>query len=261
VPALPQTPVSNQPIDAISLALSCLVFATIVTGMDAALTELTLAFFLFVAAVIAAAALMRRELPKATPLVPLDLLRAPSFRVSVIASVLCFCGQTAGLVALPFFLQQNLGQVPAAVGLYMMCWPLSVAVAAILVGRLAKRVSSSLLCALGGLCLAVGLFTAALASPRVGAASLVPSLILCGIGFGIFQTPNNRNMFLAAPLTRSAAAGAAQSMARLTGQTFGALLAGVMFSTLSVALAPLAALYFGAVLTLAAGSVSLLRAR
>ena len=59
-------------------------------------------------------------LGRQAPLVPLDLLRRPPFRISVIASVCCFAGQMASYVALPFYLQHNLGQNAFMTGLYML---------------------------------------------------------------------------------------------------------------------------------------------
>ena len=124
-------------------------------------------------------ALVRRELPKATPLVPLNLLRSPSFRVSVLASVCCFMGQTAGLVALPFYLQHQLGQSPLRTGLYMTPWPLMVAIAAPIAGRLANRISTAWLCAVGGTFLAGGLAAASLWPLEHDPLPLVPITALC----------------------------------------------------------------------------------
>ena len=89
---------------------------------------------------------------------------------------------------------------------------------------------------------------------------LIPFVILCGVGFGLFQVPNNRNMFLSAPRARSGAAGGMQGTARLTGQTIGALLMTVLLATTSVDFAPRIGLGSAAVLTLVAGLVSTLRA-
>lgn len=83
--------------------------------------------------------------------------------------------------------------------------------------------------------------------------------IICGLGFGLFQTPNNRNLFLAVPLHRSAAAGGMQGTARLTGQTTGAVLMSLLFAMTSVNEAPRIGLAIGAMLALAAGLVSALR--
>ena len=48
-------------------------------------------------------------------------------------------------------------------------------------------------------------------------------MALCGAGFGLFQSPNNRMMLTAAPRARAGAAGGMLGTARLTGQTLGAV--------------------------------------
>jgi DHA2 family multidrug resistance protein-like MFS transporter len=194
-------------------------------------------------------------------LIPLDLLRAPSFRISVIASVCCFVGQTAALVALPFYLQQGLGQTPMSTALYMTPWPLTVAIATPAVGRLADRVSMAWLCAAGGACLAAGLAAASLWPLQGGLRPLLLFTALCGLGFGLFNVPNNRNMFLSAPRERSGAAGGVQGTARLAGQTLGAVIMTLLFTLTSADAAPRIGLAIGAALTLAAGLVSTLRLR
>jgi DHA2 family multidrug resistance protein-like MFS transporter len=83
--------------------------------------------------------------------------------------------------------------------------------------------------------------------------------MLCGLGFGLFQVPNNRNMFLSAPLARSAAAGGMQGTARLTGQTAGGVIMSLLFGLVSTDAAPRVGLAIAAVLTLMAGLVSTLR--
>jgi MFS transporter, DHA2 family, multidrug resistance protein len=85
--------------------------------------------------------------------------------------------------------------------------------------------------------------------------------MLCGLGFGLFQVSNNRNMFLSAPPERSGAAGGMQGTARLVGQTLGAILMTLLFNLISVDMAPKFGLGIAAVLTLAAAVMSVLRAR
>ena len=202
--------------------------------------------------------LLQRERPKASPLIPLDLLRAPSFRLSVIASICCFTGQAAGLVALPFYLQHVLGLTPLETGLYITPWPLMVAVSATLAGRLASPGSTAWLCAAGCALLSAGLFAAS-AWPLAGnPVTIMPMVMLCGLGFGLFQVTNNRNMFLSAPQARSGAAGGLQGMARLTGQTTGVVVMTLLFNAAPVEIAPRIGLAVGAALTLAAGLLSTL---
>jgi DHA2 family multidrug resistance protein-like MFS transporter len=257
--ALPDLAGTARPLDRFSVALNAAVFASLVVGAEVLVERPVLAASLLAAAAISLAALIRREMPRAAPLIPMDLLRAASFRISVMASVCCFAGVTMGLLALPFYLQHSLGQDTLMTGLYMTPWPLTVAVAAPLSGRLSNRVPTAWLCAAGGTCLALGLAAASLWPLHGSALPLVPLTMLCGLGFGLFQVPNNRNMFLSAPPERAGAAGGMQGTARLAGQTAGGVAMSLLFTLVSAESAPRVGLGIGAVLTLVAGLVSVLR--
>jgi MFS transporter, DHA2 family, multidrug resistance protein len=255
---LPDLAGTARPLDRFSVALNGAVFASLVVGAEVLVEHPVLAAALLAAAAISLTALIRRELPKDAPLIPLDLLRAEPFRISVMASVCCFAGMTMGLLALPFYLQHSLGQDTLMTGFYMTPWPLTVAVAAPVAGHLASRVPTAWLCAAGGACLAVGLAAASLWPLQGSALPLVPITMLCGLGFGLFQVPNNRNMFLSAPRERTGAAGGMQATARLAGQTAGGVVMSLLFTVASVESAPRVGLGIGAVLTLIAGLVSVM---
>ena len=256
---LPHVPGSARKLDLFSVVLNAAAFAALVVGAELLPDRQALAACVLAAAAIALLALVHRELPRQVPMIPFDLLREGSFRVSVIASVCCFVGQSAAMVSLPFYLQHGLGQDALRTGLLITPWPLSVALVAPSVGRLADRVSGAWLCALGGLLLALGLVSAALWPLHVRPLALVPFCVLCGVGFGLFQVPNNRNLFLSVPRARSGAAGGMQSTARLTGQTIGGVIMTLLFTVTSIHRAPRIGLGVAAVLALVAGLVSLLR--
>jgi DHA2 family multidrug resistance protein-like MFS transporter len=257
---LPRTPGSARRIDLVSAALNAGAFACLFVGAELVPANTGLGAAVLAAAVVLFVILVRREMPQHAPLVPLDLLRVSSFRLSVIASISCFAGQTIAMVALPFYLQHSFRLGALATGLLITPWPLTVALAAPLSGRLAERVSTGRLCAMGGLCLSAGLAGTALLPPHGSALAIVPFMVLCGAGFGFFQTPNNHNMYLSAPRERSGAAGGMQGTARLLGQTTGAVTLSLLLMFLPVDIAPRIGFALGAVLTLLAGLVSLLRA-
>lgn len=258
-PALPFVAPHDGRLDRVSILLNCVVFGFIVLGVRMAANNPISGAALFVTGALALAVLVLRERPKSRPLIPIDLLRNSSFSVSIIASILCFTGQTAGLIALPFYLQDELGQAPAATGLYMIAWPLSVAVTAPLVGRMIRRFSTGWICAIGATFLAAGLMAIALWPLKGDPLLLAPFTVICGVGFGLFQVANNRNMFLAAPPTRSAAAGGMQGTARLMGQTAGALLVAQIFGVMPLSTTSQTAMGVGAAFVLAAGLVSMFR--
>ncbi len=257
--SLPDVAGGAQRLDAASIGLAMAAVAAMVVGAECIPTRPLVSALLFVMAGLAVPALIRREAPKAAPLVPFDLLEMASFRISVLASVCCFSGQAMAMVALPFYLQHGLGTSAMTAGLYMTPWPLAVAMAAPITSRLARSLPTALLCAAGGACLALGLALASLWPLADDLRPLALFTLLCGAGFGLFQVPNNQNMFLAAPAERSAAAGGLQASARLTGQTTGAVIMTLLLTLLPGDLAPRIGLGGGAVLALAAGLISLRR--
>ena len=55
-------------------------------------------------------------------------------------------------------------------------------------------------------------------------------MALCGMGFGLFQSPNNHTIVTSAPVHRSGGASGMLGTARLTGQTTGAVILAMIFS-------------------------------
>ncbi|WP_293677853.1 MFS transporter [uncultured Phenylobacterium sp.] len=257
--ALPATPRSDTPVDAASAGLNALAFALVILGAQAVTTAPWAGLACLASGGLAFLLLLRREAPRSNPMFPLDLLRGRSFRLSVLASTCCFAAQSAGLLAMPFLLQHQLHQAALTAGFYITVWPLSVAAAALVAGRLSDRLSTAWLCGLGGAALSAGLAGAGFWIDVTRPATLVPCLMLAGIGFGLFQSPNNRNMFLSAPAGRSGAAGGMQGAARVTGQTLGALAVALFFSLRSLDTAMKCSLGLAALLALCAGIVSLWR--
>jgi MFS transporter, DHA2 family, multidrug resistance protein len=54
-------------------------------------------------------------------------------------------------------------------------------------------------------------------------------LAVCGIGFGFFQSPNNRLIIASAPRDRAGAGSGMLSTSRLLGQTTGSALVALVF--------------------------------
>jgi DHA2 family multidrug resistance protein-like MFS transporter len=167
--------------------------------------------------------------------VPLDLLRLPVFSMSIGTSVASFMAHTLAFVSLPFLLQTTHGFSPHEVGLLMMPWPLALAVASPVAGRLSDRHSPAVLGGVGLLLLAAGLAALALLPDQPGAADIAWRMALCGVGFGLFQSPNNRVLIGAAPRRRSGAASGMLGTARLMGQTVGAALVAVLLARFGLA--------------------------
>ena len=173
---------------------------------------------------------VQRQLTQTTPLLPLDLLRIPIFRLSILTSICSFIAQMAAMVSLPFFLQNTLGHSEVMTGLLLTPWPLATLVTAPLAGYLVERIHPGILGSIGMALFAVGLFSLSGLTAESSDISIILRLMLCGAGFGLFQTPNNSTIISSAPTKRSGGASGMLGMARLLGQTFGTTLVALLFS-------------------------------
>jgi DHA2 family multidrug resistance protein-like MFS transporter len=229
---LPKTPLSSIRFDVLSAVLCGLTFGLGITGI-LGLTHghhLPRVIVEIVIALVAGVILVRRQLSRREPLLPIDLLRIPLFRLSIMTSVFSFAAQMLAFVSLPFFVQDTLGRSEVMTGLLMTPWPLLVMMAAPISGRLSDRYPAGLLGGIGLAVYAIGLGLTALLSSHASDASLCWRLAICGAGFGMFQSPNNRAILGSAPRSRSGGANGMLGMARLTGQTLGATLAALVFA-------------------------------
>ncbi len=254
-------------------ALNVAMFALLFLGLDrllprgqpasGATADGLTAAALLAAGVAVGAVYVWRQRRQLVPLLPIDLLRIPVFRLSMLTSIAAFAAQMLASIALPFLLLHGLGRSAADAGLVLTVWPIATVLAAPVAGRLIGRVADGLLGGIGLLTLALGLALMALLPEQPSLAQLAWRLALCGMGFGLFQSPNNHTIVTSAPASRSGAAGGMLGTARLTGQSIGALAIALLFSWGLAAeqRAPVSALALAALCAAVASGTSLLRLR
>jgi DHA2 family multidrug resistance protein-like MFS transporter len=183
-----------------------------------------------VAALLLGFVLTRRHADHPAPMLPVDLFRRPLFALSAATAVCAFAVQGLSFVSLPFYFEDILLRSQVETGFFMTPWPLVVAIMAPIGGRLADRFPAGLLGGIGLVLLATGMLLLAALPASPGIANIVWRMVICGIGFGFFQTPNMKAIMSSAPPHRSGSASGIVATARLIGQTTGAALAALCFS-------------------------------
>jgi MFS transporter, DHA2 family, multidrug resistance protein len=229
---LPHAPRGSHAFDWQSAVLSAITFGVGIAAIDSVGhgEALFLCLTEFGIAAVAGVLLVFRQTHMVSPLLPVDLLRIPIFALSIGTSIASFCGQMLAFVAIPFYLASRFGYSAVQIGLLITPWPIAVAFAAPLAGRLLERYPAGLLGGIGLVLFAAGLSTLALLPADPSIADVIWRMALSGAGFGLFQTPNNRTMIAAAPRERSGGASGMLGTARLLGQTTGAALVALFLA-------------------------------
>jgi DHA2 family multidrug resistance protein-like MFS transporter len=84
-------------------------------------------------------------------------------------------------------------------------------------------------------------------------------MAVCGVGIGLFQTPNNVTITTSAPIRRSGGASGMLGTARVLGQTLGTAIVAIVFHLVSSPNSEKTCFYVAIIFAATAGFVSFLR--
>jgi DHA2 family multidrug resistance protein-like MFS transporter len=228
---LPADVVRGGRLDLPSVATSALGFSLTIWGLDGlARAEPLWSIVVRLGVGLATVAwFARRQFTLPEPMIALDLFRIRAFSSAAITSFATFTAQGLAFVALPFFFQIALGKTPLQSGLLLTSWPLAIAFVAPLAGRLSDRYPAAILATAGLAVLTLGLASYAHLSPTASPLAIVLHGVICGLGFGFFQSPNNRELIGSAPRSKSSSAAGLLATLRVSGQTLGASIVAIAF--------------------------------
>lgn len=228
--ALPVTPRSERKVDIMGAVLTALAFCATVIGADDMVHGGTLpGAFGILCGVCSWGALLRYQSGRFEPIMPVDLLRVPDFLVAFLVGTTGFVASNFFIIAMPFTLETMFHRPATVTGFLITPWAVGVAAMSFVVGKWSDRLPASILSSVGLMVTGVGFTLLWLLPVDAGNLAIIWRTGLAGCGFGMFQPPNNRAMMVAAPPGREGGASGLLSVARLGGQTLGALLVAAAF--------------------------------
>ena len=166
-------------------------------------------------------AFIQQERRAVRPVIPLPLWRTGVFTLSVTTAFWSFFGQGVAFIALPFLFQSAYAASPLRSALLFTPWPAVVMLVAPISGRLADRMRPATLVLTGLSVYLVGLLAIALLGDHPATWEVLVSTAIAGLGFGIFQSPNNRDMQGSAPMKYASSAAAVLNLNRNVAQSVG----------------------------------------
>ena len=258
--ALPATPRSKEPFDHFAGILCSAFFALLIFTLNEAAhgQELGRLGGEAVLTLVCLVWLLRRQRGMTAPVLAVDLLRRPMFALSALTGVCSFATQALAFVSLPFMFQHVLGYTQIETGFLITPWSVIVALAAPIAGRLSDRYSSGMLGGVGLALLCLGMVSVALLPAHPSVMDIVWRMMLCGAGFGFFQSPNIRALMTSAPPERSGGASGMLGTVRLLGQSSGAAMVAACLHVSST-YGAVAALWLGALFAGLASAASFMR--
>ena len=260
---LPHNPPTKEPkrLDGQSIVMNAVFFGLLIYTVEGIAHDglSTLLVLQGVITVIVGIMYIRRQLQIPMPILPVDLFRIPIFSMSIGCSIACFTAQMMALVSLPFFMQHTLSMSVAETGLMLTPWPLATTLTAPLAGRLIEKVHPGILGAIGMMVFTLGLLLLSVVGKGVGLADLAWRMAVCGVGIGLFQTPNNVTITTSAPIRRSGGASGMLGTARVLGQTLGTAIVAIVFHLVSSPNSEKTCFYVAIIFAATAAIVSFLR--
>ncbi len=165
------------------------------------------------------------------PMIDLSLFRNVLFGINLLMGFLVFFVLAANFI-LPYFLELVRGYSAEQVGLLIMAQPVMMGLVAPAAGSLSDRFGSRIISLIGLIILVGGSWLMSTLPIDVTPLGFILRMAPLGVGFGMFQSPNNSAIMGAVPSNRLGIASGLLSLSRTLGNVSGLPLMGAIYTYL-----------------------------
>jgi len=191
-------------------------------------------FSFFIVSLASLALFIRTEQRVATPILNLSLFRNRLFTASNLSLFFITSTQSAISVLLPFYLQNLMGFTPTQMGWLLIGSSVIIVMCAPVAGWLSDRFGSRLLCSAGAAIIVAGQYLIGSLTLQSSVFQLVLPQLLIGLGWALFNSPNQSAIMSAVSRDQvGAASGMTVTTARIGGAIGIALSGAIMTYALS----------------------------
>lgn len=186
--------------------------------------------FLLAGCAAALTALVLVERRVKNPLVPGSLVSRGGFTVPLAGLMMSTLSASGLGFVLPFYLENTLHMSPERAGLTLLFFPLGIAAASQISGRLSDRFRPQLPAALGAAGALAGVILCLPLSSTWTMADVAIRLLIGGLGAGFYIPPSNVAIMAAAPRDHLGVGGALLNTGRFLGFALGPTIASIFWS-------------------------------
>lgn len=171
------------------------------------------------------------ELNSSSPIINLELFKTnKGFAFSGLAAMINYSATFAVTFLLSLYLQYIKGLSPKEAGLILMVQPITMVIVSPLSGRVADFVEPRKLASTGMFITAVGLFSLTFVSQYTDISTIIEILVLLGLGFGLFSSPNMTAIMNSVQKSEYGFASGVVGSMRIFGQMLSMGLAQLIFA-------------------------------
>ncbi|MCK9151611.1 MFS transporter [Methanobacterium alcaliphilum] len=170
------------------------------------------------------------ELSNSSPVFNMKLFKNFTFAFSSLAALINYSATFAVSLLLSYHLQYINGLDQQTTGFILIAQPLVMAIVAPLAGRLSDKKNPQVLAGIGMSITTLGLFLLAFIHENTSLTMIILSLMMLGLGFGLFSSPNTNAIMGSVERKYYGIASATVSSMRLIGQSFSIGMVTLIFA-------------------------------
>jgi EmrB/QacA subfamily drug resistance transporter len=185
---------------------------------------------LLILSMVAGALFVIVELRSRMPILSFSLFRNRLFTASMLSLFFITSTQSAISFLLPFYLQNILHFSPTHMGWILIANSVVIVLVAPIAGWLSDRMGSRLLCSAGSTLIVIGQFFIASLEVDSSIPRIIFPLLLIGLGWAIFNSPNQSAILGSVPRDKVGTASGMNTTAARTGGAMGVALSATLFT-------------------------------
>jgi MFS family permease len=218
----------NEKFDYTGSFIYCLAILLLIYGFT--ILNETTGVILVTVAIILLIAFVKLELSHKTPIFNVKLFNNVVFTSSTIASLISYLATFLVTYILTYYLQYVKGMDPQTTGLILIATPIFMAILAPFSGKLSDKIYPQVLSAIGMCFVTIALIMLIFLNETTPVYFIIMAMVLQGIGYGLFSSPNANAIMGSVPRHLSSVASATITTMRVIGQTLSIGMLTVIFA-------------------------------